>query len=159
MFNQADGLSTICGHPTMIGVRQQAFCMATTALLQGDIAEGQCSGLSAFYSSNYHYDILITKENGSCYICLRKRIGDILVIVAKHEIQYTGSIRLKIVSNEELYTFYYENGSEFVELGSGMTAMLCTETMRPKGYTGMFWSVFTENGEISLSHFETIEIA
>lgn len=159
MFNQADGLSTLCGHPTMIALRQQAFCMATTARLHGDLAEGQCSGLSAFYNSNYHYDILITKEKGSCYVCLRKCVGDIQVIAAKEEIQYTGSIRLKIVSSEELYTFYYENGGQFLELGTGMTAMLCTETMRPKGYTGVFWGCFTEKGEISLSHFEAIELS
>jgi beta-xylosidase len=82
-----DGLSVSCGHPTMLAVRQQEFCMEATAELSGAIEEGQCAGLSAFYTSDYHYDILVTRREGKLCVCLRKRVADIDVVVASHPIE------------------------------------------------------------------------
>lgn len=101
-----DNLSTPCGHPTMLAMRQQEFCMETVAQLEGDIKIDQASGLTAFYYSDYHYDILLTKEtDGQYYVCLRKQVADINVIVARHPIDYQNTIRLKIKNDKEWYVF------------------------------------------------------
>ena len=154
-----DGLSTPRGNPTMIAVRQQAFCMETEVQLEGALRIGQCTGMTAFYNSDYHYDILITKDADSKHsVCLRKRVADIEVIVARHPIAYCGSLRLKIVSDAEWYTFYYEADGNFIELGRGRTALLCTEVTHTMTFTGTYWGIFTENGEIDVKNFTVTEI-
>ena len=148
-----DDLSTPRGTPTMIAVCHQEFCMEAVTQLEGDVQIGQCTGLTAFYNSDYHYDILITKDaNGQYYVCLRKRVADIDVITARHPIDYQGSIRLMIISDEEWYTFYYEKDNDFVELGRGRTSLLCTEITHTMTFTGTYWGIFTENGEIAVTY-------
>ncbi|MBE6663634.1 MAG: glycoside hydrolase family 43 protein [Ruminococcaceae bacterium] len=144
-----DCLSTPFGHPTMIALRQEEFDVEFTTELNGEIDEGQRSGLSAFYNSDYHYDIFITKEGGAHFVCLGKRVADIDVVVKSCPIDYNGSARLKIEANDEWYKFFYERNGEFVELGKGATTLLCTET-NGRSFTGTFLGVFTENGKINV---------
>ena len=154
-----DDLSTLRGTPTMILVRQQGFCMETDAQLEGDVQIGQYSGLTAFYNNDYHYDILITKEaDEKHYVCLRKHVADIDVITARHAIDYQGSVRFKIISDDEWYTFYYEKNGEFIELGRGRTSLLCTEITHTMTFTGTFWGIFTEHGEIAVTYAAVKEL-
>lgn len=152
-----DTLSTPFGHPTMIAVRQQAFCMTATAQIEGSVENAQCAGLSAFYNSDYHYDILLTREANTHFVCLRKRVADIDVIVARHPIDYKGKISLRIESCAEWYTFSYALDGTFAELGRGKTALLCTEGTYPTSFTGTYWGIFTEGGAIDVTHFTAKE--
>ncbi|MBQ9748320.1 MAG: glycoside hydrolase family 43 protein [Clostridia bacterium] len=159
MIAGEDTLSTPRGTPTMIAVRQQAFRMETVARLTGDIQIAQCAGLTAFYNNDYHYDILITREeDGKHYICLRKHVADIDVVVARHPIDYRGAIRLKIESDEEWYTFCYEKDGDYVVLGRGRTSLLCTEITHTMTFTGTYWGVFTEGGEIDVTDVSVREV-
>ena len=153
-----DNLSTEGGHPTMIAARQQAFDMELVTELNGEVKVGQCSGISAFYNSFYHYDILITKNEEGHKICLRKRVSDIDVVVASHSIDYNGAIRFKIVSDSDWYTFFYEKDGAFVELGKGRTTMLATEVTHPMTFTGTFFGVFTEGGDINVTNVTVKEL-
>lgn len=153
-----DSLSTENGHPTMIAARQQAFDMEIVAQLEGEVENGQRSGLSAFYNSYYHYDILITKEQGEHRVCLRKRVADIDVVVSSCAIKYNGSIRFKIVSDANWYTFFYESQGEYVELGRGKTTLLATEVTDPMTFTGTFIGVFTEGGTIDVTSVDAKEL-
>lgn len=147
-----DDLSTPRGAPTMIAVRQQEFCMDMLVRLEGEVQIGSSAGLTAFYNSDYHYDILITKEADGChYVCLHKRVADIDVIVARRPIDFKGSIQLKITSDSEWYTFYYENDGEFTELGRGRTSLLCTEITHTMTFTGTYFGIFSEKGEIAVT--------
>ena len=158
LIGGADDLSTPFGRPTMLLSRQQAFCMEVSVCIDGAIKEGQRAGLSAFYTGDYHYDILVTREGEDHFICLRKRVADFEAVVERHRIDYRGSIRLKIESEDEWYTFYYEKDGEFVKLGRGKTALLCTEVTHPLTFTGVYWGVFSEQGEITATHFSVREI-
>ena len=51
----------------------------------------------------------------------------------------------------------YEKNGEFVELGKGATALLCTET-NGRSFTGVFLGVFTENGEITVENVALREL-
>ena len=144
-----DDLSTRCGHPTMIALRQEEFDMEIVAHQEGEIQEGQRAGLSAFYNNDYHYDIFITKDKNAHTVCLRKRVADIDVVVNSCQVEYNGSIKFKIVSNDEWYTFFYESNGEFKELGKGSTSLLSTET-NGRSFTGTFFGVFCENGTIAV---------
>ena len=152
LIGDGDALSTENGRPTMIAARQQAFDMDVTASIEGELQNGQCCGLSAFYNSYYHYDVMITKDESGHKACLRKRVSDIDVVVASHPIEYNGSIRLKIVSDDEWYTFLYEKNGEFVTLGRGKTASLSTEVTSPMTFTGTFFGVFCEGGTIAVTN-------
>ena len=132
--------------------------METVVHLEGVIEEGQHAGLSAFYTSDYHYDVFVTKEGEAHFVCLRKRVADIDVIVARHPIDYRGTVCLKIESDAERYTFFYEQDGAFVELGSGKTALLCTEATHPTTFTGVYWGIFSERGKISATHFAVREL-
>ena len=153
-----EGISVEGSHPTMIAARQQAFCMEVDLRLEGEIQEGQCSGLSAFYNSFYHYDILITKEQGEHKICLRKRVADIDVVVASHKISYNGKACFKIVSDDKWYTFLYEDKESLVELGRGQTSLLATEVTSPMTFTGTFFGAFCEGGAITVAEFKAKEL-
>ncbi len=150
-------LSTPLANPTAMILRQPAFCTETVAYFEGDVVQGQCSGLTAYYNNDYHYDIVITKEEGCHYVCLRKKVADIDIIAARHKVDYNGSIRFKLESNTEWYVFSYEIDGEFIEVGRGSTSLLCTEVTYPRTFTGMFFGIFSENGDISVTKFEMKE--
>ena len=158
LIGGSDDLSTPCGHPTMIAVRQQDFCMEAVVHVEGEIRRGQRAGLATFYNSDYHYDIFVTKEDDDYFVCLRKRVADIEAIVERHHIEYRGAIRFRIESEAEWYTFYYEKDGEFVTLGRGKTALLCTEATYPTTFTGVYWGIFSEQGEITATHFSVRQI-
>jgi alpha-N-arabinofuranosidase len=132
--------------------------MEMTAQLYGEVKNGARVGITAFYNSFFHYDIFVTKDEDGHKICLRKRVCDIDVVVASQKIEYNGKINLKIKSDRSDYTFLYENNGEFCELGRGKTALLTTEVTSPMSFTGTFFGVFAENGEISVSSVTLKEI-
>ena len=103
---------------------------------------------TAFMSYAFIY---VTKENGAYFACLRKHVSDIDVVTQACPIDYRGLVRLKIVANDEWYSFYYESKGQFVELGRGTTALLCTET-NGRSFTGTFLGIFTENGTITVKN-------
>ena len=153
-----DTLSKTGGNPTAILARQQAFSIEATAKIEGEIKEGQRSGISTFYNSYHHYDIFVTSEAGEHYVCLRKRVCDIDVVVEKRKIEYTGKMSFLVVSDPEWYTFYYEENGELLEIGRGKTALLSTEATSPMTFTGTFLGAFTEDGKISVSRFKVKEL-
>ncbi len=153
-----DDLSTEGGSPTMIAFRQQEFDMEVAVSLKGDIKNNQRSGLSAFYNSFFHYDIFITRDEGGHRVCLRKRVSDIDVIVASAPIEYNGSVRFKIESDREWYTFFYETDGRYVKLGKGRTTLLSTEVTSPMSFTGTFFGIFSEQGDIDVTNVTAKEI-
>ena len=153
-----DELSKPLGHPTMIACRQQMFDLEMTATVEGEMANGQKSGISAFYNSDFHYDILVHKGDDGYTVDLRKRVADIDVTVASHEIDYHGAINLMIKADLEWYTFLYEKDGKFIELGKGKTSLLATEVTNPMTFTGTFLGVFTEGGNISVTSVNVKEL-
>ena len=158
LISGQDDLSTSCGRPTMIAARQQSFNVEIIAQLEGELQNAQRAGLTAFYNSDYHYDILITKDKESYLVCLRKRVADIDVIVASCPIEYHNFIRFKIVADAEWYTFFYEKNGEFAELGRGKSSLLATEVTHPMTFTGTYLGVFCEQGKISVSRITAREL-
>ena len=142
----------------MIACRQQMFDLEMTATLEGAIANGQKSGISAFYNSDFHYDILVCKNDDGYTVDLRKRVADIDVTVASHKIDYQGAISLMIRADLEWYTFLYKKDGKLIELGKGKTSLLATEVTNPMTFTGTFLGVFTEGGNISVTSVSVKEL-
>ncbi len=144
------------GSPTMIAVRQQGFFIDASVNMSGEFAEGQISGITAFHNDKAHYDIVLTRENGEYYLCLRKSVFDIKIIAERKKLSYSGALRLRITSDKKEYSFFYEENGEWIMLGKGLFAALASETIYPVSFTGTFIGIFSENGDASFSSFEVL---
>ena len=153
-----DGSSTSLsqpgGAPTMIALRQPAFCVEATASMKGELAVGQKSGLTAFYNHSAHYEIYLTREEEGYFVCLGKQIYDLQAVTAKVPVDYAGKIQWKLATNREWYTFSYNTGDGWVELGRGMSAALTTEATCTMTFTGTFVGLFSQDGAISFDSFQ-----
>ena len=146
-------LSTPEGHPSLVALRQPEFCVEAVACMEGDMALGQKSGLTAYYNHSAHYEIFVTRKADGYSLCLGKQVGDISVVSASRRIDYPGSIRLKLETDREWYVFFYESDGQWIELGRGMTAFLCSEATCTMTYTGTYIGLFSEHGVISFDSF------
>ena len=141
--------------PTWIGVRQKGFetvSVADVSLL--DAVQGMRAGLTAYYNDSYHYEIYLSREMDRWKVCLAKHIHDIFTVTASAEIPAAENVKLRIVSYKTYYRFSYSlDGETFVELGSGLTVGLCTESTRNMTFTGTYIGMFAENGCAAFENF------
>jgi xylan 1,4-beta-xylosidase len=151
-------LSTPNASPAFIGIRQPAFTVEATTKLFCTPQENQKSGITAFYNHDYHYELYVTQQNGKTYICLSKRLFDLEAVTAKREIQYKGTIALRISADTEFYRFSYRlPTAEWIELGSGMTRALCTECTHTMTFTGTYLGLFSVGGAAFFDSFDLLQ--
>ncbi len=140
-------LSEAHGSPTFIGRRQEEIdCVfsARVALAESAASVGE-AGIAAYYNDAYHYEIF-ARENarGETEIAVRKKIHDleaetcVAILPSKH-----AGIQLRVRADQKRYRFDYalEDG-DWIELGSGMTAGLCTEGTHTMTFTGVYLGIF-----------------
>lgn len=112
------------------------------------------AGLTTFYNDSYHYEIYLTRVLNTWKICLAKHIHDIFTVTSSVEIPMAEEIMLKMESDRTYYKFFYSlNGNDYIELGSGLVAGLCTEGTKSMTFTGTFIGLFAENGEAVFKDF------
>lgn len=141
--------------PTFLGIRQKEFNVeATVKVSVLKSSENMRAGLTAYYNKAFHYDIFIEKKNDKFQITLGKQLFDVQADVSARNIGDTFCVFLKIVTDKEYYTFYYSlDGEEYVRLGQGLTAGLCTEVTETMTFTGTYIGMFVENGEALFKDF------
>lgn len=141
-LNQADS-------PTWLGIRQKGFkTISTVKVSIPNIIQGMRAGLTAFYNDSYHYEIYLTRDSDTDKVCLAKHIHDIFMVTAGAEIPGTDTITLRMVSDKTYYRFSYSlDGRQFIELGTGLVAGLCTESTKTMTFTGTYIALFAENGQ------------
>lgn len=143
--------------PTWIGVRQKGFeieASAEVSMFSG--AQGMRAGLTAFYNDSYHYDIYLTKEQGSVWVCLAKQVHDIFAVTARAQLTgpQTAGVILTIRADRERYAFYYRaDGGADILLGTGLAVGLCTEGTRTMTFTGTYIGMFAEQGNAAFKEF------
>ena len=141
------------GTPTMMGIRQPAFCTEAVTALKENILPGGRAGLTAYYNHSAHYEIFLTNKEDGYHICLGKQVGDICTVAEDRPVAYSGSLRLKVTSDSAWYSFWYEENGRWQLLGRGMTAYLCTETTCTMTFTGTFMGIFAENTDAEFDAF------
>lgn len=140
--------------PTFLGIRQQEFAMlAQTKVVLDRTGEGQKAGLAAYYNQNYHYAIYVTKEQSRNYVVLAKKVHDLFATTAKVGIDFAGTIEFQIETGTEDYRFRYRLVDDWIEVGTGKTAGLCTEGTMTMTFTGTFLGLFASNGEAYFQYF------
>ena len=141
--------------PTFLGIRQKEFDICATAKLEAmPERESQRCGITAYYNDSYHYDLFVTKKEDRYYVCLGKRVHDIEVVTHEAKVDYNGAIELRIEADKDYYSFFYKEGDQFVLLGRGMTAGLCTECTHTMTFTGVFIGLYAVNMEAAADSFQ-----
>jgi Beta-xylosidase len=148
------GLSTPCGNPVFIGLRQQAFDSEARCSLSLAEAQGR-AGISAYYNNDYHYDLYVERDaDGGCELVVRKRVHDLEAQTFRQPIAGARELSLRIAANAESYRFSYRlDGAEWIDAGSGLAAGLCTEGTHMMTFTGVYIGLFCERGSASFSGF------
>ena len=146
--------------PAFIGRRQQHFdCRVRTLLAFQPEHEGHEAGLTVLMNERHHYEIAITQEHGSRCIIVRRRIGDLVAIVARDVLEQAGPIELEIQAEHDLYTFSYAYvGQTGRKLATGATRYLSTEVAG--GFTGVYIGMYATsngNGRTGPADFDWVE--
>ena len=140
--------------PTFLGIRQQEFAMrAQTQVLLNSMSEGQKAGLAAFYNQSYHYALYVTREQGRSFVVLAKKVHDLEDTTTRVEIDFDGMIEFQIETGSEDYHFRYRLDGDWIEIGTGKTAGLCTEGTMTMTFTGTFLGLFASKGEAFFKYF------
>jgi alpha-N-arabinofuranosidase len=147
-------LSTPCGNPVFLGIRQQAFEAEATATLAIPRTQGK-AGISAYYNQDYHYEIFVERSGTNmCYVVLKKRVHDIEVETFRRLLPTADEISLRIAAEKEDYIFSYSiAGDPWVEGGRGLTAGLCTEGTHTMTFTGVYVGLFCIEGAAYFKSF------
>jgi alpha-N-arabinofuranosidase len=97
-------------------------------------------------NERHHYEIAVTLENGKRCVIVRRRIGDLVAIVARDVIE-EGPIELEIEAEKDNYSFLYAYaGGQMKRMASGATRYLSTEVAG--GFTGVYFGMYAKsNGE------------
>lgn len=140
--------------PTYIGIRQRGFQLAAESKVISDL-KGQSpkAGITAYYNNCYHYEIYVTRKQEDYFVELKKAVHDISAVTESVSIDYHGEIGFKIETGKESYHFYYRTGDEWIRLGSGATAGLCTEGTMHMTFTGTYLGLFCSDTTADFSFF------
>jgi alpha-N-arabinofuranosidase len=132
--------------PAFVGRRQQHFNASARALLDfRPEDEGHETGLTILMNERHHYELAVIQEQGSRWIIVRRRIGDLIAIVARTMVE-DGPIELEIQAETDTYTFLSTmTGQPAKRLATGATQYLSSEVAG--GFTGVYFGMYaTSNG-------------
>jgi len=139
------------GSPTFLGRRQQHHSMRASTLLDFyPQHEGEEAGLVAIMNSDHHYEIAVVREVRQRNVIVRRRVGDLKVVVARAALT-NGLVILEIIGEKEQYTFgfRYPDGP-FLPLSKASTRYLCAEVADT--FTGVYLGMYASgNGRASTS--------
>lgn len=145
--------------PTAVLMRQQEFDISAELDVRlSALPDGAQAGLVVYYNKDYHYEIYLTREQGRCLVELGRSVHDIRAVTARQEIPETQDISFKVEADQKSYTFYYRIQDEWLLLGSGSSAGLCTEGTMSMTFTGTFIGAFAARGaQVLLRRFRCQE--
>ena len=126
--------------PAFVGRRQQHFDCRVAALLEFDPADGEEGGLTVLANNTHHYEIALTRQDGTRMVIVRRRIGDLCAVVGRSPAP-DGPVTLAIDADRARYTFSFASpGSDFRTLAVGATRYLSTEVAG--GFTGVYLGMY-----------------
>src|SRR5258708_36507545 len=114
--------------PAFIGQRQQHFNVSVKPLLDFRPENvGHEAGLTVLMNERHHYEIAVTQQQGNRCIIVRRRIGDLVAIVARAMIE-AGPVEIEIEAELDTYTFLYAFAGQPARKGAtGATRYLSSE--------------------------------
>lgn len=142
-------------HPTALMVRQQGFfAHAEADLMLDDLPEGGMAGIVAYYNTDYHYAACVSRLNGRLYARLSKAVHDIRAQGDGIALDEAQALSLRVVADKRRYAFYCKAGGDWLPLGSGSSAGLCTEGTMTMTFTGAHLGIFAaRRARVSVTRF------
>ena len=132
--------------PTLLGIRQPAFCTVFRATIDLRQSKGKRYGVSAYYNHGYHYDLHVTNEEDGTYLCFYKHVHDFGAELKRTRIE-ADTVTLCVETDKREYRFHAEVPDGIIPMGSGHIAGLCTEGTMMMTFTGTLLTVFCEEGK------------
>jgi xylan 1,4-beta-xylosidase len=135
--------------PTFLGRRQQHHTMRASALLDFEPThDGDEAGLTALMNPEHHYEVAVLRDRGTPSAIVRRRIGDLTVVVARRPLT-PGPVVLQIAGEKERYAFGCGTpGGEVSPLATASTRYLAAEVADT--FTGVYLGMYaTGNGRAS----------
>lgn len=134
--------------PALLCYRQTAFNQVFSTTVERERSQAQYYGITAFYTSDYHYDLAICGDD----IALAYTIHGLSSTVRK--IPISGNrLHLEIKATRETYAFFCND----TLIGTLPIAGLCTETTMYMTFTGTLFGLFAYHGKAVFSHGVTIK--
>ena len=132
--------------PAFLGRRQEHLaCRASARVSFAPARDGENAGLSVFMSEKHHYDIALTREEGQPQVIVRRRIGDLVAVVAREAVA-AGELELIIQADAEKYTFALaQPGQEARVLATGQARYLGSEVAG--GFTGVYLGLYATSNQ------------
>lgn len=125
--------------PTFVGRRQDAFDCRVRVELSFDPDEGDEAGLAAVYDGDHHYDLGVTRRDGTRRAVVRLRIGDASEEVAGRDLP-DGPVTLDLAATTDEYRFGVDCGDGTDPLATARSKYLATEVAG--GFTGVYLGVY-----------------
>ncbi len=136
---------------TFVGRRQQHYdFQATTTLDFNPQKSNEEAGITAFKSTNYHYDLVVKNVKNKRTLVLSYYLSKIQHIEKEIPLE-TGVVQLRISGSKDYYSFEYTQGNKsFMKIAEADTRFLSSVTVG--GFTGTYLGLFaTGNGQKSNS--------
>ncbi len=130
-----------------MGHRQEEMNCETAIQLEfSPTRDNEEAGLSVFQTAKFHYDLFLTRRNGSNAIVLRKTVGDISTETNIVPVNGT-NFRMKVEATPEKYLFFFAGQQgDWQPVGSGLTQLISTEVAAV--WSGILLGAYsTGNGE------------
>lgn len=115
--------------PAFVGQKQKHISFMATARLSFLPATlNEEAGLTVYQNDRYHYDLAVTRRDGSLCLVVRKTVGDIVAETARVFLPQN-AICLRIRSDERKYYFEYslDEGGEYKTIDEGLCQLITTE--------------------------------
>jgi len=125
-----------------VGRRQQHFnCRFSSSIAFNPLTAFDEGGITVIMNEEHHYEAFIRRNNkGKRTVAVRRRIGDLIAIVAEELIE-DGNIVLSIEATPQEYRFGVETeNAGHKTLASGSTRYLSTEVAG--GFTGVYLGLY-----------------
>ena len=112
--------------------------------------ETEEAGLTVFMNQEHHYDVCLSLHAGRRHVTLRRRVGDMQVIVTRREVR-PGPVEIGFTADEQSYHFHYADADgRQVPLGDGRIRYLSTEVAG--GFTGIMIGLYASgNGAAAIT--------
>lgn len=154
LIGSGTSLDDVNAQPTFAGVRQPDFNILLTAKLDLKNTDAKKAGISIMQTAGYHHDIYVETENGDTYAVFSRTAAFINDKPGRVMLTDCDEAELFIKGDNKYLYFGIMAGDTQITLGKALCASLCSETVVPRSFTGVFLGMFAQYGKAAFKAFD-----
>ena len=123
-------------------MRQKDLSFAASTVIEfSPTTENEEAGLTIFQRRDFHYDLCVTRRDGTRVIVLRKTVGDMIQEAATMPAP-DASLELRVIGSPDRYYFAFRTSNgEWQEVGSAWTKLITAEVAET--WSGVFIGLYS----------------